>query len=146
VLFTLFLAPAEHWLGHWRWLIVGLTSHVAATYISEGVLYLKIHHHHLASHFASGKFGPTNATDIGVSYFLVGVMALLAFRIVPPWRWVYLVVLIGGFAIALYVKSGFTGIGHFSAIFIGLCFYPMARRRDGPLWDPARLRVLLNRR
>jgi hypothetical protein len=30
-LFTLFLAPAEHWLGQRRWLTVGLTAHIAAT-------------------------------------------------------------------------------------------------------------------
>jgi hypothetical protein len=42
VLFTLFLAPAEHWLGHLRWITVGLTAHVGATYISEGLLDLAI--------------------------------------------------------------------------------------------------------
>lgn len=31
LLFTLFLAPAEHWLGHLRWLTVGLTAHIGAT-------------------------------------------------------------------------------------------------------------------
>jgi hypothetical protein len=36
LLFTLFLAPAEHWLGQIRWLAVGVTAHVAATYLSEG--------------------------------------------------------------------------------------------------------------
>ena len=45
LLFTLFLAPAEHWLGQIRWLTVGLTAHVAATYISEGLLYLEIQYH-----------------------------------------------------------------------------------------------------
>ena len=96
VLFTLFLAPAEHWLGHWRWLIVGLTSHVAATYVSEGVLSWQVQHH-----LEPGKL--IRATDIGVSYFLVGVMAVLAYRIVAPWRWVYLIGLFGFFAAALYV-------------------------------------------
>ena len=42
LLFTLFLAPAEQWLGQLRWLTVGLTSHILATYISEGLLYLAI--------------------------------------------------------------------------------------------------------
>ena len=45
VLFTLFLAPAEHWLGQLRWLTVGLTSHFLATYISEGILYVAIRYH-----------------------------------------------------------------------------------------------------
>jgi hypothetical protein len=134
VLFTLFLAPAEHWLGKLRWLAVGLTAHVLATYISEGLLYLQIQH---LQHIKADRL--VHVRDIGVSYFLVGVMAVLAYRIVPPWRWGYLAVLILGFGLAWYMKPSFTAIGHFSAIFIGLCFYPMARRRTAALWDPARL-------
>lgn len=42
LLFTLFLAPAEHWLGQVRWLAVGLSSHIVATYFSEGMLYWAI--------------------------------------------------------------------------------------------------------
>ncbi|MCV7199718.1 hypothetical protein BST12_10250 [Mycobacterium angelicum] len=122
VLFTLFLAPAEQWLGQLRWLTVGLTSHIAATYISEGLLYLAIQHHLEPQRLV-------HARDIGVSYFLVGVTAVLAYRIPPPWRWAYLAVLITTFAVPLIIKLNFTAIGHFSAIFIGLCFYPMARNR-----------------
>src|SRR5271165_6565031 len=78
LLFTLFLAPAEHWLGQMRWLTVGLTAHVGATYISEGWLYLAIQSHHAPERLV-------HATDIGVSYFLVGVIAVLAYRIARPW-------------------------------------------------------------
>jgi hypothetical protein len=122
VLFTLFLAPAEHWLGQRRWLIVGLTAHVGATYLSEGWLYLEIEYHHAPQRLV-------HTTDIGVSYFLVGVIAILAYRIATPWRWGYLAVLIAIFAVPLITAANFTAIGHFSAIFIGLMFYPMARRR-----------------
>nr|WP_239657129.1 rhomboid-like protein [Mycobacterium riyadhense]VTO96483.1 hypothetical protein BIN_B_01549 [Mycobacterium riyadhense] len=122
VLFTLFLAPAEQWLGQARWLTVGLTAHIAATYISEGLLFVAIQHHLQPQ-------GLVYARDIGVSYFLVGVTAVLAYRIAPPWRWGYLAVLITIFAVPLIGNLNFTGIGHFSAIFIGLCFYPMTRDR-----------------
>jgi hypothetical protein len=132
VLFTLFLAPAEHWLGQVRWLTVGLTAHVGATYISEGLLYLAIQHH-LEPHRL------VHARDIGVSYFLVGVIAVLTYRIAGPWRWGYLAIVITIFVIPLVVRMNFTGIGHFSAIFIGLCFYPMARARGGQPLNPARL-------
>jgi hypothetical protein len=136
VLFTLFLAPAEHWLGQLRWLTVGLTAHVGATYISEGLLFLAIRYHD-----APHKL--MHARDIGVSYFLVGVIAVLAYRIASPWRWGYLAILIVIFAIPLARVDvnglDFTAIGHFTAIFIGLCFYPMARHRDGRPIDPARL-------
>ena len=123
VLFSLFLAPAEHWLGEIRWLTVGLTAHVVATYISEGILYLEIRHH-----LEPEKL--VHARDIGVSYFMVGVIAVLAYRVARPWRWGYLVVLITVFTVPLVIDANFTTIGHFSAIFIGLLFYPMARGRN----------------
>jgi hypothetical protein len=123
VLFTLFLAPAEHWLGQRRWLTVGLTAHVGATYLSEGWLYLAIEYHHASQRLV-------HTTDIGVSYFLVGVIAVLTYHIATPWRWGYLAVLIAVFGWLLITAANFTAIGHFSAIFIGLMFYPMARRRS----------------
>jgi hypothetical protein len=123
VLFSLFLAPAEHWLGQLRWLTVGLTAHIGATYLSEGWLYLAIQYHHAPQRLV-------HTTDVGVSYFLVGVAAVLAYRIATPWRWGYLAVLITFYAVQLIGALKFTAIGHFSAIFIGLMFYPMARRRQ----------------
>jgi hypothetical protein len=122
LLFSLFLAPAEHWLGQIRWLTIGLTAHVGATYLSEGWLYLAIQYRHAPRRLV-------HATDIGVSYFLVGVIALLAYRIARPWRWVYLAILITVFVVLLITQFNFTAIGHFSAIFIGLLFYPLTRRR-----------------
>jgi Rhomboid-like protein len=122
VLFTLFLAPAERWLGQIRWLTVGLTAHIGATYISEGLLYLAIQHHLAPERLV-------HARDIGVSYFMVGVIAVLAYHIAPPWRWGYLAVLIAVFTVPLFIHVTFTAVGHFSAIFIGLLFYPMARGR-----------------
>lgn len=120
VLFTLFLAPAEHWLGHVRWLMVGLISHLGATYVSEGALYALIHLHRESERL-------TNARDIGVSYFLVGVMAVLTYRIRRPWRWAYLAALIVIFAVPLLIHPDFTAIGHASAVAIGLCCYPLTR-------------------
>lgn len=129
LLFTVFLAPAERWLGEIRWLAVGLTAHVGATYISEGLLYLAI----------QLQIEPDRlvyARDIGVSYFMVGVIAVLAYRVALPWRWGYLAVLITVFTVPLFIHLNFTAIGHFSAIFIGLLFYPMARAR--PRLSPGR--------
>ena len=143
VLFTLFLAPAEHWLGHLRWLTVGLTAHVVATYISEGLLKLAIDYHQ-----APHKL--VHAADIGVSYFLVGVMGVLTYHIASPWRWGYLAILILIFGFPLtridLNDLNFTAIGHFSSILIGLCFYPMARHHEGRTINPARLPNVLRRR
>jgi hypothetical protein len=61
---------------------------------------------------------------------MVGVIAVLAYRVARPWRWGYLVVLITVFTVPLVIDANFTAIGHFSAIFIGLLFYPMARGRN----------------
>ena len=143
VLFTLFLAPAERWLGHLRWLTVGLTAHVGATYISEGLLSLAIRYH-------AAPHRLVHARDIGVSYFLVGVMAMLTYQIKPPWRWGYLAILlvIFGFPLIRMDRAvlDFTAIGHFASILIGLCFYPMARHHKGRPIDPARRPSLLRRR
>lgn len=139
LLFTLFLAPAEHWLGHLRWLTVGLTTHVLATYISEGIVYFAIKEHEASERLV-------HARDIGVSYFLVGVMAVLTYHIARPWRWGYLGVLFVVFGFPLLAMDrqlNFTAIGHFSSILIGLCFYPMAQERRRPPLNPANLKTAL---
>ena len=142
VLFTLFLAPAEHWLGHLRWITVGLSAHVGATYASEGLLDLAIDFHQ-----APHKL--VYAEDIGVSYFLVGVMAVLTYHIAWPWRWGYLAILllIFGYPITrIHLDDpNFTAIGHFAALLIGLCFYGMARERGRPALTPARLKTAFRR-
>jgi len=122
VVFTVFLAPAERWLGHLRWLAVGLICHVCATYLSEGYLYWTIQE-------AEASPRLIDARDIGVSYFVVGIVGVLVYRIAPPWRWVYLTVAILVFATSLAVKRDFTQLGHFSALLLGLACYPLTRRR-----------------
>jgi hypothetical protein len=142
LLFTLFLAPAEHWLGHLRWLTVGLTSHILATYISEGILYFAIEEHDASQRLI-------HARDIGVSYFLVGVMAMLAYHIARPWRWGYIGVLFVIFGFPLFTMDrhelNFTAIGHFASLLIGLCFYRMAQERKRPLWSPGRVKGVVQR-
>jgi hypothetical protein len=129
VIFTVFVAPAEHWLGWLRWLAVGLIAHVVATYLSEGVLYLQIER-------GTARESLVNVTDIGVSYFVVGLVAVLAYRITVPWRWGYIAAVLATFTAALVWHPGFTGLGHVFAVVIGLCCYPLTRGRAAP-WDPA---------
>jgi hypothetical protein len=142
LLFTLFLAPAEHWLGHLRWLTVGLTAHILATYISEGILYFAIEEHDASERLV-------HARDIGVSYFLVGLMAVLTYHIARPWRWGYIGVLFIIFGFPLFTMDhhelNFTAIGHFASVLIGLCFYPMAQERKRPPWSPARVKGAVQR-
>ena len=137
LLFTLFLAPAERWLGQLRWLTVGLSSHILATYFSEGLLYLAIQMNEASTR-------SVRAHDIGVSYFLVGVMGVLTYHIARPWRWGYLAVLllIFGFPVLTMdrIELSFTAIGHFAALLIGLAFYAITRERTRPQLSPAHLR------
>lgn len=143
ILFSLFLAPAEHWLGQLRWLTVGLSAHILSTYLSEGLLYFAIEEHDASERLV-------HARDIGVSYFLVGVMAVLAYHIARPWRWGYLGVLfiIFGFPLIAMdrIELNFTAIGHFTSLLVGLCFYPMTRHKDPRQLSPARLRAIARRR
>ncbi|BBX40044.1 rhomboid-like protein [Mycobacterium simiae] len=142
LLFTLFLAPVEHWLGHLKWLTIGLTGHILSTYISESVLYFAIEEHDASERLVHSR-------DIGVSYFLVAIMAVLTYRIERPWRWLYLGVLlvIFGFPLLTMTRHGldFTAIGHFTSILIGLCFYPMVRGEQDRQWSPARARAAFRR-
>jgi Rhomboid-like protein len=123
IVFTLFLAPAERWLGHLRWLLVGLVCHVGATYLSEGYLYWRIQE-------AVTSPRLIDARDIGVSYFVVGIVGVLTWHIPSRWRWIYLGAAVVVFGVSLSVKHDFTQFGHFSALLIGLACYPLTRSRQ----------------
>ena len=68
-----------------------------------------------------------DARDIGVSYFVVGIVGVLTYHVPRRWRWVYLVGAVAVFGVSLAVKRDFTQLGHFSALLIGLACYPLAR-------------------
>lgn len=129
VLFNLFHVPVERWLGTWRWLAIVAIAHVGATYISEGVLYLAIEHHRAPA-------SAVNTLDVGVSYALAGVTAVLAYRIASPWRYLYVLGVLLVYGLPLFGGLTFTDIGHFTAMLIGFACYPITRSRPG-VWDPA---------
>ena len=131
ILYSLFHAPAERWLGTARWLVVVVVSHVGATYISQSIVYYDIRH---GTAPASAAFIP----DIGVSYALAGVEGVLTYLITPPWRYAYATVLIAYHGYPLLDNSGyraFTDVGHFTALLLGLACFPLTRGRAGS-WDP----------
>lgn len=123
VLYTVFHAQAEHWLGTLRWLLVCVAAHVLATLISEGAL-LKAIHDGLAPH------SEANTLDIGVSYALAGVVAVLVYRIPSPWRYVYLVGVLLVYGGPLAFSPTFTDLGHCTAMLIGFCCCPLTRFRN----------------
>ncbi|MEV5985983.1 rhomboid-like protein [Streptomyces sp. NPDC052051] len=128
VLYTVFHAQAERWLGTVRWLVVCLAAHVLATLASEGALLLAIRD-------GSAPRSAFNALDIGVSYALAGVVAVLTYRIASPWRYVYLagVLLVYGTPFAL--APDFTKFGHLVSAVIGLACRPLVVGRGRP-WNP----------
>ncbi|MFJ3194697.1 rhomboid-like protein [Streptomyces griseoviridis] len=125
VLYTVFHAPAERWLGTLRWLMVCVAAHVLATLISEAAL-LKAVRDGLAPHSA------THTLDIGVSYALAGVVAVLTYRIPTPWRYLYLVAVLLVYGLPLASSPTFTDLGHFTAVLIGLCCRPLTLGRPTP--------------
>lgn len=129
ILYSLFHAPAERWLGSGRWLLVVVISHVGATYLSQSVVYYNIRH---------GTAPPSAAfiPDIGVSYALAGVQGVLTYLITAPWRYLYAAALILYYGASLLSGRTFTDVGHFTALVLGLACYPLTRGRAGA-WDPA---------
>ncbi|MFF2409210.1 rhomboid-like protein [Streptomyces sp. NPDC058092] len=125
VLYTVFHATAERWLGTLRWLAVVIAAHVLATLVGEGVLAWAIRHGHVPQSAA-------NTLDIGVSYALAGVVAVLTYRVPQPWRYVYLFAVVVFYGIPLITGRTFTDLGHFTSVLIGLACYPLARSRSRP--------------
>ncbi|MEV1047946.1 rhomboid-like protein [Streptomyces sp. NPDC049916] len=123
VLFTLFHATAEHWLGTRRWLAVTALAHVLATLVSEGALAWAIRYGHAPPSAA-------DTLDVGVSYGLAGVIAVLTYRVPRLWRYAYAFAVLVVYGVPLLGDGRtFTDLGHFTAVLIGLACYPLTRRR-----------------
>jgi hypothetical protein len=131
ILYSVFHAPAERWLGTARWLAVVVVSHVGATYISQSIVYYGIRH-------GTAPQSAAFISDIGVSYALAGVEGVLTFLITSPWRYAYAAVLIVYYGDPVLRDSGytaFTDVGHFTALLLGMACFPLTRGRAGS-WNP----------
>ncbi|MEU7662493.1 rhomboid-like protein [Streptomyces lincolnensis] len=122
VLYSVFHAPVERWLGTVRWLVVCGAAHVLATLISEGALLWGIRH-------GMAPDSAVNTLDVGVSYALAGVVAVLAYRIPVRWRYAYVFVVLLVYGVPLVTGRTFTDLGHFVSVLIGFGCYPLARGR-----------------
>ncbi|MFI9204146.1 rhomboid-like protein [Streptomyces sp. NPDC053048] len=125
VLFEVFHANVERWLGTARWLCVVAVAHIAATLISQEILLLAIESH-------SAPRSMKHVVDIGVSYGLAGSVGVLAYRVPRPWRWAYLAGAVLFFAVPLTTGGTYTDIGHAIALALGLALWPLTRGR--PTW------------
>ncbi|MGW3105058.1 rhomboid-like protein [Streptomyces sp. NPDC001100] len=128
VLYTVFHAQAERWLGTARWLMVCVAAHVLASLISEGALLWAVKN-------GMAPQSSVDTLDIGVSYALAGVVGVLVYRIAVPWRYVYLVVVVAVYGVPLATHRTFTDLGHFTSMAIGLACYPLVRG-CGKAWNP----------
>lgn len=129
VLYSVFHAPVERWLGTVRWLGVCVASHVLATLISQGAVWRAIRD-------GSAPASAADTMDFGVSYALAGVVAVLAYRIARPWRYVYVAGVLGVYGVPLVFSRTFTDLGHFTAALVGFACWPLTRGRGGEVWNP----------
>ncbi|THA84132.1 rhomboid-like protein [Streptomyces sp. A0592] len=120
VLFEVFHAPVERWLGTLRWLVIVATAHVVATLISQKVLLTAIQDHRAPRSM-------THVVDIGVSYGLAASIGVLTYRLPNPWRWFYLAGVVAFFGIPLATGGTFTDLGHAIALTVGLLSWPLTR-------------------
>jgi hypothetical protein len=138
ILYNVFHVPVERMLGTSRWFAVVVAAHVGATYLSEGAVYWEVRHGYL----------PRSAIytlDVGVSYALAGVEAVLAYLIASPWSYFYAAALVLYYGYRLVFGNTFTDLGHFSALMIGFACFPLTRVYEGR-WDPRETWQLVRRR
>ena len=128
LLYNLFHVPVERILGTARWFVVVVAAHVGATYLSEGVVYWEVSHGYM-------PYRAIFTLDVGVSYALAGVQAVLAYLIARPWCYLYAGLLLAFYGYNLVVGDTFTDLGHFSAVLIGFACFPLTRITEYR-WDP----------
>ncbi|MET9957927.1 rhomboid-like protein [Streptomyces sp. NPDC006326] len=120
VLFELFHAPVERWLGTLRWLAIVATAHITATLVSQKVVLMAIEDHR-APH------SMVHVVDVGVSYGLAASIGVLTYRLPHPLRWFYLAGVVAFFGIPLFTGGNFTDLGHAISLAVGLLAWPLTR-------------------
>ncbi|WP_433672473.1 rhomboid-like protein [Nocardia sp. CA-136227] len=111
ILITL-MALAERWLGSLRWIVVVAIGHVGATLIT--VLGI--------AHKLDKQLIPTRvafASDVGPSYGISAMLAVLTFRLRGPARWVWALAMLVWYGFGVWHGRTFTDYGHFFALLIG---------------------------
>jgi hypothetical protein len=121
--FVAVVAPAERRLRWWRWLLVGLAAHVIGTFLGQAYLRRSI-----ATRNAPRRL--RNARDVGVSYFVWGIVGTLSGYVERRWRSRLQLVMLAGMAGNAAVRPTFTEVGHLTAFVVGLAAVPLAPHRD----------------
>ncbi len=122
VLFTVFHATAEHWLGTLRWLAVAVLAHVLAVLLGRASSAGR-------SGTATPRRRPATPLEVGVSYALAGVVAVLTYRVPHPWRYVYAFAVLVFYGVPLAADGRtVTDLGHVTAVLTGLACYRLTRK------------------
>lgn len=117
---SVFAAPVERWLGTTRTVLVFLAGHVGATLAVAAGL-------GVALRFDLVETSVANARDVGASYGVAALAAVLTYRVAGPRRLIYGGALIAFFAASVALNHDFTSWGHLTAVAIGFACYPLAR-------------------
>ncbi|MEV7727180.1 rhomboid-like protein [Streptomyces sp. NPDC087917] len=118
VLFEVFHATVERWLGTLRWLLIVATAHIVATLATQKVILMAIQDNR-APH------SMTHVVDIGVSYGIAASVGVLTYRLPGPLRWLYLVGAVVFFGVPLLSGGTFTDLGHAISLAVGLLAWPL---------------------
>ncbi|MGW2276435.1 rhomboid-like protein [Streptomyces sp. NPDC001770] len=121
VLFTLFHAPAEQWLGTLRWCATVAVAYVPAGLLAEAVLLWAARHGH-------APFSATNSLVYATDQGLAGVAAVLTYRLPRVWRYAYAFAVLVFFGVPLGAGPDVTDLGRFTAALAGLACHPLTRR------------------
>ena len=129
------LAPAEYWLGTGRAILIFAIGHVGGTLLTAiGI--------NLALHFGHAPRGIENSIDVGVSYGTFCVAGALTYRLGAPWRYLWVVGLLGVLVLGAVNGVTFSDYGHVISVLLGLACYPLTRapgallRRNVPMYRP----------
>lgn len=122
VLFTLVMVPVERWIGTYRWMGVFAAGHVGATLATTVGIWLQVRS-------GSGGSNLVYPVDVGVSYGLYAVAAVLPRRLPRPVDLVVLGLIVGIALRGVILTGTFTDWGHAAAVAIGLALTPLVAPR-----------------
>ena len=142
ILFTLVLAPAEHWLGTLRWAAVFAAGHVGATLVTAAGVWTAVEADMLDR-------SVKHAVDVGASYGFFAVAGVLVYRAPRRHRAALAGLVVVALAAFFAVDRSYVDGGHLVAFAIGLACYPLTpavtprggRRARLPLRRPVRRRA-----
>ncbi len=127
--FTLVATAVERWIGTARAAAVFFFGHVGATLMVAFWLWASLN-------FTVVKSPTTSARDVGSSYGLAALAALLTYRAPSSRRWFYVGSILLLMGITLILDPSFTNWGHLFAFAIGFLSYIFiphsVRQREKP--------------